>query len=286
MNKQFWIVLTVILAVVIAFGFTRFLNAPKDNLSVTEEINEGTDGQEKARDGNPLLSELEAVTTSPGSILEIRERATQLHAEILSQFPDSPMSRKADQMIEDFSVRVLFSPSATEDSISYQVQPGDNLTSIARRHRTTVELIMRSNGLPNDLIRAGQSLKVVPVDYSILVDKSENRLWLMRGGETFKTYTISTGRDGITPVGEFEVTDKLIDPTWYKSGAVIAPGSPKNILGSRWLGIGIPGYGIHGTTQPDELGKEVTNGCVRMSNSSVEELFAIVPPGTKVVIVD
>jgi lipoprotein-anchoring transpeptidase ErfK/SrfK len=62
--------------------------------------------------------------------------------------------------------------------------------------------------------------------------------------------------------------------------------SPKNILGSRWLGLSEKSYGIHGTTEPQSIGRQVTSGCVRMRNSDVEELYQIVPEGTEVVIID
>ena len=83
-----------------------------------------------------------------------------------------------------------------------------------------------------------------------------------------------------------KITVKLIDPHWYKTGAVVPPGSPENILGSRWLGISKERYGIHGTTEPESIGKQVTAGCIRMLNNEVEELYVIVPSGTKVTIVD
>ena len=68
--------------------------------------------------------------------------------------------------------------------------------------------------------------------------------------------------------------------------AVVPPDSPKNILGSRWMGISEPGYGIHGTRDPDSIGQAVTAGCVRMLNEDVEELYAIVPIGTEIAIIN
>ena len=62
--------------------------------------------------------------------------------------------------------------------------------------------------------------------------------------------------------------------------------SPENILGTRWLGFDMPGYGIHGTTQPDSIGKQATAGCVRMLNSEAEELYDLLPIGTEVTIKD
>ena len=52
------------------------------------------------------------------------------------------------------------------------------------------------------------------------------------------------------------------------------------------MGFDLKGYGIHGTVDPGSLGQQVTQGCVRMSNSDVEELFSIVPTKTEVTIVN
>jgi lipoprotein-anchoring transpeptidase ErfK/SrfK len=77
-----------------------------------------------------------------------------------------------------------------------------------------------------------------------------------------------------------------MNPTWFKAGAVVPAASPENILGTRWMGLDKPGYGIHGTTDPQSLGKQVTQGCVRLSNRDVEELYTIVPLGTEVTIIE
>ncbi len=111
-------------------------------------------------------------------------------------------------------------------------------------------------------------------------------LILKSNEEVFKTYIVATGEDNSTPVGTFTIVEKLIDPTWYSAGAVIPPDSPDNVLGTRWLGFDLSGYGIHGTTEPESLGKQVTQGCVRLSNADVEELYIIIPKGTEVIIVD
>ena len=78
----------------------------------------------------------------------------------------------------------------------------------------------------------------------------------------------------------------MVNPTWYKAGTAVPYGSPKNILGTRWMGITKPSYGIHGTTEPEKIGQQVTAGCVRMKNEEVEELYNFLPVGTEVTIVD
>ena len=121
---------------------------------------------------------------------------------------------------------------------------------------------------------------------NLFVDKSENILILKKDGEILKKYRVSTGLNNSTPVGIFKITHKLENPTWYWHGEVIPPTSPKNQLGTRWLGITAKGYGIHGTTEPEKLGQQVSAGCIRMKNEEVEELFRLVPSGTSVTIVD
>lgn len=119
-----------------------------------------------------------------------------------------------------------------------------------------------------------------------MVDKSQNSLMLKSDEEIIKTYIVSTGLNNSTPVGTFKIVNKLANPTWFKAGMVVPSGSADNVLGTRWMGFDLPGYGIHGTVEPQNLGKQVTQGCVRMANSDVEELFTIVPQDTEVTIVD
>jgi lipoprotein-anchoring transpeptidase ErfK/SrfK len=199
---------------------------------------------------------------------------------------DANELKRIQDKLEEVNIKILFSPLLDECSTIYVVEPKDVLSKIAKKFRTTVGLIKRSNNLTSDIIQVGQKLKVTTCAFSLVVDKSQNLLFLKRKGEVVKTYLVSTGKDNSTPVGTFRIVNKLLNPTWYKTGAVIPPDSPDNILGSRWMGFDSKGYGIHGTTEPDNLGKQITLGCVRMRNDDVEELFDIVPVGTEVIIVD
>jgi lipoprotein-anchoring transpeptidase ErfK/SrfK len=171
-------------------------------------------------------------------------------------------------------------------SIHYVIRPGDSLSGLAKKHGVTVGFIKQVNSLSSDKLMVGKSLIIPQSKLSVLVDKSDNKLYLNEDGKLLKTYIVSTGADNSTPVGVFKVTDKLEDPTWYKTGAVIPPGSKENQLGTRWMGITAKGYGIHGTTEPEKLGQSVSAGCVRMKNEEVEELFSLIPSGTEITIQD
>ena len=205
---------------------------------------------------------------------------------LLERFPESPLLAQTQGQLGRVNVGLLFSPIVTEMDGLYEVRSGDTLGKIASAYGTTVEYLKRANGLKSDLIRPQQKLKVPKGHFSIVVDKSQNQLLLTESDEFIKSYTVATGKDNSTPVGTFKIVTRIPNPVWYRQGAIVPPESPENILGTRWLGIDKKGYGIHGSVEPVAMGQQVTAGCVRMTNSDVEELFDIVPIGTEVTIVD
>jgi lipoprotein-anchoring transpeptidase ErfK/SrfK len=232
---------------------------------------------------NSYLS-LARLYSSKGDLQKSRET----YQKFIEKHPSSEKISAAQSAVGDLSVRILMSSDITPGSVRYEVQKGDTLTKIAKKFGTTVDLISASNGIRGGVIRLGRKIKVSKARFSIVVDKAQNILTLKADGEVFKTYRVSTGKsDSTTPSGTFRITSKIVNPPWYPpSGKMIPAGDPKNVLGTRWLGISKPSYGIHGTIDPGSIGKAVTEGCVRMKNEDVEELFTIVPEGTEVVIID
>ena len=273
MKKRFIIIGVIVAALIIA----AFLFIARKNSASFE-----TEPYKKSHEGAEAIYNKSAGFLKEGKLLEAR----QAYKELLAEYPDSEFVRKAMAELEELNMKILFSPTPTEDSVFYEVKPGDTLAKIAKEFGTTVELIMRSNNLQNTVIRPAMRLKVSKANYSVIVDKSQNILMLKAGDEILKTYTVSTGENNSTPTGTYKITTKLIDPTWYKTGAVVPPGSPENILGSRWMGLTAAGYGIHGTTDESTIGMQVTAGCIRMRNKEVEELYSILPGGAEVTIID
>jgi len=212
--------------------------------------------------------------------------AKSFYQKLIAEHANSREVMNWQKKLEALNIKILFSPTLTPKSTIYEIKPGDTLTKIAKEFQTTIELIQKANGIEGDKIMPGDKVKVWTAPFTISIDKSQNILILKSDEEIIKTYVVATGANNSTPVGKFKIVNKLVDPTWFKAGAVVPSDSPENILGSRWMGINMVGYGIHGTTEPESVGKQVTQGCVRMVNSEVEELYSIVPVGTEVIIVD
>lgn len=106
---------------------------------------------------------------------------------------------------------------------------------------------------------------------NILITKSSRQLTLFNGKNPFRQYPIAIGKPSTpTPEGNYAIATQITNPG--------------GILGTRWMGLNYDAYGIHGTTKPWLIGQMVSNGCIRMNNHHVEELFILVRIGTPVFI--
>ena len=283
MKKKLLLIIVLGVAVIAGVSLVYNILRMPYRLSTTPAVN-GPQNTAKAPSGEEgKLFELAAGYDRSGDLLSMRDT----YQKIMDVFPASANGQKARDGMDNANIRILFSPIPTPDSASYEVVKGDTLAKIAKKFSNTQDMILRANGLKNSaIVPLGRKLKVHNEKFSIAIDKSQNILTLKSGDRIVKTYRISTGVNNCTPVGTFKIVNKVVDPTWYTTGSVVPADSPKNILGSRWLGLSEKGYGIHGTTEPQSIGRQVTSGCVRMKNAEVEELYRIVPEGTEVVIMD
>ncbi len=116
----------------------------------------------------------------------------------------------------------------------------------------------------------------------IVISIPDRKLVLLRGGHVMKVYDVAVGKPSTpSPEGEFRIAGRLKNPTWYAPGKIVGPGK-SNPLGTRWMGLGYKGYGIHGTNEPRSIGKAASHGCIRMRQRDLEELFELADVGTSV----
>ena len=134
-----------------------------------------------------------------------------------------------------------------------------------------------------------------PAPAKIVVDKSDSALLLVdAAGKTVGQFPVTTGSAQFPlPIGDWKVTTVQQNPVWHYDPKLIAgskktdkkadvPAGPNNPVGTVWIGLTKEHYGIHGAPHPERIGKTESNGCIRMTNWSVQALSKVVAEGMQV----
>jgi lipoprotein-anchoring transpeptidase ErfK/SrfK len=128
---------------------------------------------------------------------------------------------------------------------------------------------------------------------TVIVDTPNTYLYYVLGNGKALRYGIGVGREGFTWSGVRNVVRKAEWPDWYPPAAMLhrqpylprmTAGGPGNPLGARAMYIGGTDYRIHGTNNPETIGKTVSSGCIRLTNEDVMDLYKRVQVGAKVVV--
>lgn len=120
-----------------------------------------------------------------------------------------------------------------------------------------------------------------PVAWEIRISKAHHFLEVYRDSLRVMAFPVGLGANGSTPVGSFPIALKLVSPSYRRSdGSTIQGADPTNPLGTRWIGLTVPGrsgIGIHGTPHVDSIGDDLSLGCIRMRTPDVEKLYQAIP---------
>jgi lipoprotein-anchoring transpeptidase ErfK/SrfK len=120
--------------------------------------------------------------------------------------------------------------------------------------------------------------------HQIIISIADRQLAVIDHGQVLKTYPIAVGAHGTpSPDGDFVIINHAKDPVYRHGDKEIGPGKD-NPLGTRWMGLSLKGYGIHGTNVQSSVGKAISHGCFRMRKQDVEELYALVQVGDTVMV--
>ncbi len=159
---------------------------------------------------------------------------------------------------------------------SYTVKRGDTLYKIARHFDITLQLLRKLNNLTKNqnTIIPGQKLKVIKGPFNARVIKEEYILEITLNKKTILSFPVGLGKNNSTPTGTFTVGTKLTNPPQIdrRTHKIFPFGHPEHTIGTRWIELKRP-YGIHGTKDPQSIGKQESRGCVRMLNKDVEEIY-------------
>lgn len=181
------------------------------------------------------------------------------------------------------------------------VKDGDTLLDIAERDRLGFAQVVNLNPEVDVWVpKAGTRIQL-PTEYilpnapreGLVINLPEMRLYDFSVNPDRPTVLAVAIGDAVdpTPVGEFRVGQKRVDPYWNVPESIraerpdlpaVVPPGPNNPLGDRWLTLGTSSYGIHGTNNVWSIGRIATHGCVRLYNDDMRALFDRTRTGTRV----
>jgi lipoprotein-anchoring transpeptidase ErfK/SrfK len=239
-----------------------------------------------------------------GKLLDAR---SQLNDAMQSGDLSDSQLTSVKSMMSQINQTVIFGRQRFADDSyggTYVVQPGDNLARIAVAHDCTWEMIGRINGIDPRHLRAGATIKVIQGPFFAVVDKRKFTMDMYLGGLPGEkssmyvtTYMVGLGRDDSTPPGTWMVEPhrKLKHPAYYspRGDGVMYADDPKNPLGGYWIGltgtegqaVGKLSYGIHGTIEPDSIGKQSSMGCIRLRSDDIAVVYDMLVEGKSMVVV-
>ncbi|MGB9117874.1 L,D-transpeptidase [Bradyrhizobium sp.] len=128
---------------------------------------------------------------------------------------------------------------------------------------------------------------------TIFINTAERRLYLILGNGEALRYGIGVGRDGFRWSGTHRISAKKEWPGWTPPAQMRArrpdlprylPGGIENPLGARAMYLGSTLYRIHGSNEPETIGRAVSSGCFRMTNEDVTDLYNRVSVGATVIV--
>lgn len=188
-----------------------------------------------------------------------------------------------------------FPAALVGEQFEYAVQRGDSLTSISARFGIEQSVLARMNGIKKGaMLQQDQLLQIdnrhiIPerLTDGILINLPQRMLYYFQAGKLMVHYPVGLGRPNwSTPMGSFNVINIQENKTWYlpksiqeemrREGKIVltqVPPGPENPLGKHWIGLSLPGIGIHGTIAPATIYHFLSHGCIRLHPDDIAALF-------------
>ena len=258
-------------------------------------------GLEANPDAARLIAEATAlIEQRPSRIIDARGKLNEA-----LRLPMTAAQRASvkDQLVK-LSEQWLFSRTVVPgDQLceSYLVKSGDLLTMIGERYKVPYEIIMQINKISNpQALQAGETVKVIDGPFHVKVYRSTFTMDLYLQTTYVRSFKVGLGKPGMeTPTGLWRVKPggKLVQPIWTNpiDGKTYHPEDPDYPLGSRWIALeGLTGeakertgFAIHGTKEPEQIGTQGSQGCIRMHNGDAALIYnLLIPAYSTVDIVD
>jgi len=199
--------------------------------------------------------------------------------------------KRQQEQLEQASVRVAHtllsrtllsqtSPSQSSLALTPKPQPEPQGSAMVGAQMASTALSQQQQ----ETLPLALPMPVTARSRQIVISIADRQLAVLDNGQLLKIYPIAVGtRSTPSPDGDFVIINHAKDPTYRHADMEIGPGKD-NPLGSRWMGLSMKGYGIHGTNVQSSVGKAASHGCFRMRTRDIEELYSLVQVGDTVTV--
>jgi len=217
------------------------------------------------------------------------ETVTQDDLNALVAIPDAPAGKAAlprmgyESIKEMFAERGHLSQRALE-----RMNPGVDWDHVAVGTRLVIpDFPSFADELKAKRPRAAKIVISLSLCHVLVYDKDGKVM-------AFFPCSIARAKSKLPPAGELKIVNAIARPNYTytpdftpagkKPQRFVFPEGENCPIGIAWLGLNLPGYGIHGTPKPETIGNAESHGCFRLANWNAARLFACCPPGTPVFI--
>jgi LysM repeat protein len=205
-------------------------------------------------------------------------------ATYIQKYPTSSRADEAKDLLGEINIDIFLSRTPSPEKQEYVVQGGDVINKVARKMKTTPELIMRMNNMSGTMLHIGEHLLISHPDFAIVVQRKQNLLTLLNHGGFFKQYHV---REAKLPAKASKVQTKVVEVMAFRDGKRVGFGTKEFIGSTRWIRLGSQTYTIysmpdsaHATVQPPP-----PQG-IGLAAADVEELSSLVNKQTQVTVTD
>lgn len=215
-----------------------------------------------------------------GKLAEARAALTAL----IQRYPSGPHVGEAQDLLGEVNISILLSDYPSPNKEEYIVRSGDVLARVAAKMKTTPELIMRTNNLSGTMLHIGQKLLISRPEFSILIRRNAQLLYLLDHEEFFKRYHLR--EEKLPASAPAKINTRVTEIMAWKNGKRISLGSREFLDSTRWVRLGAPAGIIYSLPDDSHQILDVPPPAegIGMAASDVEELSSLVNTRTAVTI--
>ncbi len=213
-----------------------------------------------------------------GELVAARDRLRYL----LEYFGDSQAADRAKALLTDINLDLVLSDIPTPEKVEYTVKSGDALSRIARNGETSIDYILRANGLLSPVIHPDQVLFLLPLGFRLELDLGNESLEVLDSqGNWFAEFPVAVG--AMLPDFPASGTADLAQKSSILDDRVIGFDDPSYLDAEKVLRFSMPGLIIRSLSDDSRIpadGEASGEVGIFMDAVDMRELFTILRPGT------